>query len=201
MHTSWFFFSFSRSGAYIFYKIRAGIRRSVQTDGPKCFIYISFKDMLQVFYMDAAKVDLDVAYVVMVIHVCCKYLFKMFHLLQTYVASVLSGYCICCSSYNIYCKHMFQMFIYFRRMLQQVFHVASVSWAGAGSGRRQFPHAQHGAGVGGPFVRMEAERVQTVPTCICTRNGPVQETKRRGSSLPMQANLTYTTTKNLLRSI
>jgi hypothetical protein len=37
--------------------------------------------------MDVAKVDLDVAYVEMVIHIYCKYLFRMFHLLQTYVAS------------------------------------------------------------------------------------------------------------------
>jgi hypothetical protein len=33
------------------------------------------------------KVDLDVVYVAMAIHACCKYLFRMFHLLQTYVAS------------------------------------------------------------------------------------------------------------------
>jgi hypothetical protein len=37
--------------------------------------------------MDVAKADLDVAYVAMAIHVCCKYLFRMFHLRQTYVAS------------------------------------------------------------------------------------------------------------------
>jgi hypothetical protein len=36
---------------------------------------------------DVVKVDLDVAYVAMAIHLCCKYLFRMFHLLQTYVAS------------------------------------------------------------------------------------------------------------------
>jgi hypothetical protein len=42
-----------------------------------------------VFRMDAAKVDQDVAYVTMVVHVCCKLLFPMFHLFfQTYVASV-----------------------------------------------------------------------------------------------------------------
>jgi len=33
------------------------------------------------------KVDLYVAYVAIAIHVCYKYLYKMFHLLQTYVAS------------------------------------------------------------------------------------------------------------------
>jgi hypothetical protein len=34
---------------------------------------------LQVFYMDIAKVDRDVAYVAMVVHVCCKFMFSMFH--------------------------------------------------------------------------------------------------------------------------
>jgi hypothetical protein len=41
-----------------------------------------------VFYLDVVKVDLDVAYVASVLDVCCKYLFKMFHLFQTYVASI-----------------------------------------------------------------------------------------------------------------
>jgi hypothetical protein len=40
-----------------------------------------------------------VAYVAMAIHVCCKCMFQMLQLFQTYVPSVLSGYCICCSSY------------------------------------------------------------------------------------------------------
>jgi hypothetical protein len=43
----------------------------------KCFTY--FKYMLQVFY-------LDVAYVVVVIHICCKRVFQLFHLVS-----------ICCS--------------------------------------------------------------------------------------------------------
>jgi hypothetical protein len=52
--------------------------------------------MLQVFHMDVAKVDPDVAYVAMTIHVCCKSLFQMSHLFfQTYVACVLSGCCKC----------------------------------------------------------------------------------------------------------
>jgi hypothetical protein len=74
-----------------------------------------------------------VAYVAMAIHVCCKCMFQMF---QTYVLSVLSGYCICC-------KCMFQMFhlfqvyvtsvssrccICFRHMLQaSIQNVSSVS--------------------------------------------------------------------------
>ena len=46
--------------------------------------------MLQVFHVDVAKVDRDVAHVAMVVHVCCKLLFPMFNLcfLQTYVTSV-----------------------------------------------------------------------------------------------------------------
>ena len=50
--------------------------------------------MLQVFHVDAVKVDRDVAYVAMAIHVCCKLLFRMFQLFQTHVARVLSGCCI-----------------------------------------------------------------------------------------------------------
>ena len=55
-----------------------------------------FKHMLQVFYKDIAKIDRDVAHVAIVVHVCCKHLFQMLHLLfQTYVASGLFGCCIC----------------------------------------------------------------------------------------------------------
>jgi hypothetical protein len=42
---------------------------SVQFKYFKCF-----SDMLQLFHTDAAKVDRDVAYVAMVVHVCCKHL-------------------------------------------------------------------------------------------------------------------------------
>jgi hypothetical protein len=41
------------------------------------------------FHTDVAKVDRDVADAAMVVHVCCKLLFSMFHLFfLTYVASV-----------------------------------------------------------------------------------------------------------------
>jgi hypothetical protein len=36
--------------------------------------------MFQVFYIDIAKVDRGVAYVAMVVHLCCKRLFLIFHL-------------------------------------------------------------------------------------------------------------------------
>jgi hypothetical protein len=40
-----------------------------------------------VFYMNVTKVDHDVAYITMAIHVCCKRLIQMFHLFfQMYVA-------------------------------------------------------------------------------------------------------------------
>ena len=67
--------------------------------------------MLQVFYVDVAKVDRDVVYVAMIVHVCCKLLFPKFHqffqtrvasvfiwmlhMFHTYVASVLFGCCVC----------------------------------------------------------------------------------------------------------
>ena len=55
-----------------------------------------FRGILQVFHMDVAKIYRDVAHVAIVVHVCCKHLFQMLHLLfQTYVASGLFGCCIC----------------------------------------------------------------------------------------------------------
>jgi hypothetical protein len=69
----------------------------------RCFIWMS-----HVSHLDIAKVDRDVA---IAIHVCCNCMFQMFplffqtyvasafvwmlHMFHTYVASVLSGYCIC----------------------------------------------------------------------------------------------------------
>jgi hypothetical protein len=47
------------------------------------------RGMFQVFHADIVKVDRDIAYVAMVVYVCCKLLFLMFYLFfQTYVASV-----------------------------------------------------------------------------------------------------------------
>jgi hypothetical protein len=43
----------------------------------KCFN--CFEGMLQVLYIDITKVDVDVAHVVMAIHVCFKCIFQMFH--------------------------------------------------------------------------------------------------------------------------
>jgi hypothetical protein len=62
--------------------------------------------MLQVFHVDVVKVDRDVAYVAMAIHICCKRLFQMVHrffrrILQIY----LFGCCICFT-------HMLQVFYF-----------------------------------------------------------------------------------------
>jgi hypothetical protein len=46
--------------------------------------------MLQIFNLDVAKVDLDVAYVAMTVHACFKRMFQVFHLFQTSVANVSS---------------------------------------------------------------------------------------------------------------
>ena len=54
--------------------------------------------------MDVAKVDRDVAYVGMVVHVCCKLLFSMFYLFFRHMLQVcLSACCICFT-------HMLQVF-------------------------------------------------------------------------------------------
>jgi hypothetical protein len=55
--------------------------------------------MLHVFHM-------DVAYVALVIYVCCKCMFQCFTCFKTYVASVLFRYCICYNDYT----HMLQMY-------------------------------------------------------------------------------------------
>jgi hypothetical protein len=44
--------------------------------------------MLQVLYIDVAKVDRDVAHVLMAIHVFFRCIFQVFHLFQIYVAKV-----------------------------------------------------------------------------------------------------------------
>jgi hypothetical protein len=88
---------------------------------------------------DVAKVDLDIA---VVVHVCCKILFPIFHLFfqtyvvsvfisilcmfHTYVASVLYRYCVCFTTVSsvflgVFASvfgYMFRVFLVFRRMLQ-----------------------------------------------------------------------------------
>jgi hypothetical protein len=52
----------------------------------KCFK--CFRGMLQVFHMDIAKVDRDVSYVAIVVHVCYERLFQMFHLFFKHMLQV-----------------------------------------------------------------------------------------------------------------
>ena len=60
-----------------------------------------FRGMLQAFYIDVAKVDQDVAYFAMVVHIYYKCLLPMFYLcFQTYVTSVF-----------IFMLHMFHVYI------------------------------------------------------------------------------------------
>jgi hypothetical protein len=54
-------------------------------------------------HVEVAKVDQDVAYVAMAIHVYFKCMFLMFHLFQTYVANVTSR---CCKSRSGCCIYM-----------------------------------------------------------------------------------------------
>jgi hypothetical protein len=52
--------------------------------------------MLQVFHLDVAKVDCDVAHVAIAIDVCFKCMFQTFHLFfHTFIASISYGCCIC----------------------------------------------------------------------------------------------------------
>ena len=59
------------------FQVFSGVFASISDACFKCFR--CFGGMLQVFRMNVAKVD-RVAYVAMVVHVCCNLLFPMFHL-------------------------------------------------------------------------------------------------------------------------
>jgi hypothetical protein len=96
---------------------------------------------LQAFYTDVAKVDRNVAHVVMVVHVCCKLLFLMFHLFfrhtlqvylsgccicfHTYDASVLCGCCVCLQWFQgflgVFASFQTHVLFVFRRMLQLLY--------------------------------------------------------------------------------
>ena len=59
------------------------------------------KHMLQVFYLDVAKVNRHVAYVAMAIHVCFKCMFQMFQqffrrMLQVFYLNVAVAIYTCC---------------------------------------------------------------------------------------------------------
>jgi hypothetical protein len=70
-----------------------------------CFKYFRcFRGMFQVFQTDVAKIDQDVAYVAMVVHLRCKLLFPMFHLFFLDI-------CCKCVCLDVICvTHMLQVF-------------------------------------------------------------------------------------------
>jgi hypothetical protein len=86
-----------------------------------------------VFHLDVAKVDRDVAYVAMVVHVCCKGLLLMFHMcFRMYVTSVyldgayVSHKCCMCFIWVLFlfakifnCLHVF--FKCFRSIISMYF--------------------------------------------------------------------------------
>ena len=104
-------------------------------------VYVSsISDILKVcckcfMHMDVAKVYQDVAYVAMVVHVCCKLLFPMFHLFCRCMLQVcLFEYCICFTHMLNYFIWMLRMFlqwfqVFFRCVLKCLMHVSSVSCA------------------------------------------------------------------------
>ena len=72
----------------------------------KCFC--CFICIFQVFHMDIAKVDWDVAYDALVVHVCCKRLFPMFHLFSDVCCKCVYLYVtyvspICCKRLSVCC--------------------------------------------------------------------------------------------------
>jgi hypothetical protein len=82
--------------------------------------------MLQVLYIDVGKIDQDVTYVVMAMHVCFKCILQMLYLFQTYVVSVLSECCRsrseCCMSIHV-ASICFQVFSCVSYICLQVFHL------------------------------------------------------------------------------
>jgi hypothetical protein len=90
--------------------------------------FICFRGMLQVFHT-------DVAYVAMVVHVCCKLLFWMFHRFFRHMLQMcLSGCCVCFHTYDmiqvffIWMLRMFTMVLSVLQVFLQVFqtHVSNI---------------------------------------------------------------------------
>jgi hypothetical protein len=57
--------------------------------------------MLQVLQIDVTKVDQDVAYVAIVVDICCKLLFLMFHLFFIRILQVCLSRCYICFTYML----------------------------------------------------------------------------------------------------
>ena len=67
------------------------------------------------FHTDVAKVDRDVAYVAMVVHIYCKLLFSMFH--QSYVANVF-----------IRMLHIFHTYVSYICCVRFIWMLCSLQW-------------------------------------------------------------------------
>jgi hypothetical protein len=86
---------------------------------------------LKVIHMDVVKVDRDVAYVAIVVHVCCKLMFPMFHLSFLDVCSsvfypdVAYASHICCKCFIAYGLQWFSSV--FHVFLQFQIHISSIS--------------------------------------------------------------------------
>jgi hypothetical protein len=140
--------------------------------------------------MDVVKVDRDVAYVVLVIHVCYKLLFSMFHFFQrmlqvclsgccicfhTYIASVLSECCVCLQWFKCFSgvfasisDACFKCFMVFRRMLQLLhLNVSKLDQMLHLSPRLLLPRL--GARHGSKRKRRRSPLARVVPTCMRRR--------------------------------
>ena len=86
--------------------------------------------MLQVFYLDATKVDRDVAHVAMAIHVCfiCFFIcsLQVFHLDVAYVSHVYCKYFFLDVTYV--CNDFSRVFKYFQVFQMHVANVSAVSY-------------------------------------------------------------------------
>ena len=100
--------------------------------------------MLHAFHLDVAKVDRDVAHVVMVILVCCNCMFQMFylffqtyvasvfiwmfHMFHTYVTGVLSGCSVCLPWFQVFFQVFFASvsYVYFKYFICLQTYVVSV---------------------------------------------------------------------------
>jgi hypothetical protein len=86
--------------------------------GRGCYIGCNyFRGLLQAFVQNVSSFQTYVAHVwiwmfTYVSQICCNNMFQIFHLFLKYIASDLSGCCICLQW--LCCKYMFQMFHLFQ---------------------------------------------------------------------------------------
>jgi len=139
-----------------------------------------FRLLFQVFHLDVAKVDLDVAYVAMTKYACYKPMFLVFQLFQTYITNI-SSRCFknrswCCTCCKWLYTHVSSVLSVFRRMLQ-VFNL-DVSKVDLGEARVATATAPPGvtARLLCAFVCVKRSKLGVV---LCMR-GPVRPLERDG---------------------